>query len=79
MTKNEKLELWRTSAVRGAGWVPLRAPHLVDPPGEVQNALRGAIVVAAGGEVRGLEYRWAVDSSGTQAADFQNVSAPANW
>ena len=76
MTEDEKLELWRTSAVRRAGWVPVGARRLVDPPGEVNDALQGAIVVAAGGEVLGLEYRWAVDSSGTLAADFQSASAP---
>jgi hypothetical protein len=76
VTEDEKLELWRTSAVRRAGWVPLGARHLVDPPGEVNDALHGAIVVAAGGEVLGLEYRWPVDRSGTRAADFQGVLTP---
>jgi hypothetical protein len=76
VTEDEKLELWRNSAVRRAGWVPLGARHLVDPLGEVNDALQGAIVVAAGGQVIGLEYRWAVDSSGTLAADLQGASAP---
>lgn len=71
MTEDERLELWRTSAVRRAGWVPAGACHLVDPQGEVDDALRGAIVVAAGGEVLGLEYRWRLDSLGTHAVDLQ--------
>ena len=71
MTEDEKLELWSASAVRGAGWVPLGPRRPVDPPGGVDRALQGALVVSAGGDVLGLEYRWAVDSSGTLAADFQ--------
>lgn len=76
MTDDEKLELWRNSAVRRAGWVPVGVRHMVDPPGEVTGALRAAIVISAAGGMLGLEYRWAVDSSGTLAADFQTASAP---
>lgn len=75
MTEDEKLELWRTSAVRGAGWMPVGARYLADPSGEVNDASQGAIAVAAGGEVLGLEYRWAADSSGTLAADVQRAPA----
>ena len=76
MTEDEKLKLWRTSAVRKAGWVPMGARRLVDPPGEVNVAWQGAIVVSAAGDTLGLEYRWAVDSSGTLAADFQSACIP---
>jgi hypothetical protein len=76
VTEDEKLELWRNSAVRRAGWVPVGARHLIDPPGEANDALQGVIVVCAAGGVLGLEYRWPVDSSGALAADFQSVSTP---
>jgi hypothetical protein len=76
VTEDEKLELWRTSAVRGAGWVPVVARRVVDRPGAVHDAVQGAIVVAAAADILGLEYRWPVDSSGKLAADFQSACVP---
>ena len=57
MNEDVKLELWRVPAVCRAGWVRGGAGRLVDPPAEVNDALQGAIVVSAGGDVLGLEYR----------------------